>query len=338
MASRARRVAPQTDHHDHTDVVEADTATWSPARVAELYDIGNTWLHRAHPLTKLSAVLPLAVAGFVGDDAGVPVILLAVAVVTLVVSRLGIIALKSLRLMAPMTLALVIIHGVVRPYDSEPLAAWGPISVNAEGLALAGTTAARLAVFVIAVTAAMSTVHPKIFATALIQRGVSHKLAYAYLAGAELIPEMRRRATQILEAQQSRGFDTRGSLPRRLEDPFRIAQTTAGELPDRGRDEDPRPGVPRVLPARPADRGRRGPGAGEVAPEDIATGLDPAARAGGHLVNADGPPQATRRLTATFASFEDFTFTYDTASEPSLTGLTLELTCRPVHPDIRAFR
>ena len=222
MDSRARRVALQTDRHDHADVVEADTATWSPARVAELYDIGNTWLHRAHPLTKLSAVLPLAVAGFVGDGAGVPVILLAVAIVTLVVSRLGIIALKSLRLMAPMTLALVIIHGVVRPYDSEPLAAWGPISVSAEGLALAGTTAARLAVFVIAVTAAMSTVHPKIFATALIQRGVSHKLAYAYLAGAELIPEMRLRATQILEAQQSRGFDTKGSLPRRLRTLFAL--------------------------------------------------------------------------------------------------------------------
>lgn len=214
----------RTDQYDDTDpvVVEAETATWSPARVAELYEIGDTWLHRAHPLTKLAAVLPLAVAGFVGDGAGVPVILLAVAVVTLVVSRLGIIALKSLRLMAPMTLALVVIHGVLRPYDSEPLAAWGPISVSAQGLALAGTTAARLAVFVIAVTAAMSTVHPKIFATALIQRGVSHKLAYAYLAGAELIPEMRRRATQILEAQQSRGFDTRGSLPRRLRTLFAL--------------------------------------------------------------------------------------------------------------------
>ena len=223
MAFRASRAGFfRTDDYNDTDVVEAGTATWDRARVAELYDIGNTWLHRAHPLTKLAAVLPLSVAGFVGDTAIVPAVLLAVAVVTLVVSRLGIIALKSLRLMAPMTFALVIIHGVVRPYDSEPLAAWGPISVNAQGLALAGTTAARLAVFVIAVTAAMATVHPKIFATALIQRGVSHKLAYAYLAGAELIPEMRLRATQILEAQQSRGFDTKGSLPRRLRTLFAL--------------------------------------------------------------------------------------------------------------------
>ena len=222
MASRARRVVPQTDQHGHTGVVETDTATWSPARVAELYEIGNTWLHRAHPLTKLAAVLPLSVAGFAGDTVLVPAILLAAAVLTLVVSRLGIIALKSLRLMAPMTFALVVIHGIVRPYDAEPLVAWGPISVNAGGLALAGTTAARIAVFVIAVTAAMTTVHPKIFATALIQRGVSHKLAYAYLAGAELIPEMRLRATQILEAQQSRGFDTKGSLPRRLRTLFAL--------------------------------------------------------------------------------------------------------------------
>ena len=202
--------------------MEAETATWSPARVAELYKVGNTWLHRVHPLTKLAAVLPLSVAGFVGDTAVIPVALLSAAVLTLVVSRLGSIVLKSLRLIAPMGIALVVIHGVVRPYDSEPLVAWGPISVNAYGLAFAGTTAARLAVFVIAVTAAMATVHPKIFATALIQRGVSHKLAYAYLAGAELIPEMRLRATQILDAQQSRGFDTRGSLPRRLRTLFAL--------------------------------------------------------------------------------------------------------------------
>ena len=202
--------------------MEADTATWSSARVAELYEVGNTWLHRVHPLTKLAAVLPLSVAGFVGDTVRVPTVILIAAVVTLLVSRLGSIVLKSLRLMAPMAFALFVIHGVVRPYESEPIAAWGPISINADGLALAATTAARIAVFVISVTAAMATVHPKVFATSLIQRGVSHKLAYAYLAGAELPPEMKLRATQILDAQQARGFDTRGSLPRRFRTLFAL--------------------------------------------------------------------------------------------------------------------
>ena len=203
-------------------VVEADTTTWYRARVAALYEVGNTWLHRVHPLTKLAAVLPLTVAGFAGDSIRVPAVILIVAVLTLLVSRLGSVVLKSLRLIAPMTFALFVIHGVVRPYESEPIASWGPISINAEGLALAGTTAARLAVFVIAVTSAMTTVHPKVFATALIQRGVSHKLAYAYLAGAELLPEMRLRASQILDAQQSRGFDTKGSLPRRFRTLFAL--------------------------------------------------------------------------------------------------------------------
>lgn len=202
--------------------MEGETPTWSVERIAELYEVGNTWLHRVHPLTKLAAVLPLSVAGFVGDTVRVPAALLIAAAVTLLVSRLSIIVLKSLRLLAPMTIALFVIHGVVRPYESEPIAAWGPISINGEGLALAGTTAARLAVFVIAVTAAMTTVHPKVFATALIQRGVSHKLVYAYLAGAELPPEMKLRATQILDAQQSRGFDPRGSLPRRFRTLFAL--------------------------------------------------------------------------------------------------------------------
>ena len=42
-------------------------------------------------------------------------------------------------------------------------------------------------------------------------------------------------------------------------------------------------------------------------------------------MNGAGLPRTTRLPAATFASFEDFTFTYDTASEPSLTELTLEL-------------
>ena len=223
-----RRAAGPSNRHcsapssNDAAVVEADTTTWSPARVAALYEVGNTWLHRVHPLTKLAAVLPLSVAGFAGDTVRVPAALLAGAAMILLVSRLGSVVLKSLRLIAPMTFALFVIHGVVRPYDSEPIASWGPISINAEGLALAGTTAARLAVFVIAVTSAMTTVHPKVFATALIQRGVSHKLAYAYLAGAELLPEMRLRASQILDAQQSRGFDTKGSLPRRFRTLFAL--------------------------------------------------------------------------------------------------------------------
>lgn len=202
--------------------MEAEPTTWSPARVAELYEVGCTWLHRVHPLTKLAAVLPLSVAAFIGDTPRVPAILLSAAVTTLLVSRLGSIVLKSLRLIAPMGFALFVIHGVLRPYDSEPLVAWGPITISADGLAIAGTTASRLAVFVIAVTAAMATVHPKVFATSLVQRGVSHKLAYAYLAGAELLPEMKLRATQILDAQQSRGFDTRGSLPRRFRTLFAL--------------------------------------------------------------------------------------------------------------------
>ncbi len=187
-----------------------------------MYSVGHRWLHRVHPLTKLAAVLPLSVAAFIGDTPRVPFVLLAVATGALVVSRLGSVVLRSLRLIAPMTIALFLIHGVVRPYPSDPLVMLGPLTIHAEGLSFAATTASRLAVFVVAVTAAMSTVHPKTFATALIQRGVSHKLTYAYLAGSELLPEMKLRATQILEAQKARGFDTRGSLPRRFRTLFAL--------------------------------------------------------------------------------------------------------------------
>ena len=67
----------------------------------------------------------------------------------------------------------------------------------------------------IAIALALRTTHPKALVTALVERGVSHKIGYSYLAGVELIRDMRRRAREILDAQRSRGFDTEGSLLRR---------------------------------------------------------------------------------------------------------------------------
>lgn len=43
------------------------------------------------------------------------------------------------------------------------------------------------------------------------------------------------------------------------------------------------------------------------------------------MVSGTRPPDSTGSETAAFASFEDFGVTYDTASEPSLTGVTLDL-------------
>jgi energy-coupling factor transport system permease protein len=182
---------------------------------AQLYDVGSGWLHRVHPLTKLAAILPVSVLGFVLPvpyAAG----LLAALVLAIAASRTVRPLLQAGLLILPISLALFIIRAVVAPSRGDALVTLGPLEIGSDGLAAAAAVAVRLAVFVVAITAVMATTHPKVLATALIERGVSHKLAYAYLAGVELVPEMRARAHAILDAQRSRGFDPRFSVTMRI--------------------------------------------------------------------------------------------------------------------------
>src|SRR5690606_37675681 len=56
----------------------------------------------------------------------------------------------------------------------------------------------------------MLTTHPRGLMIAFTNRGMSHKLAYALGAALQLIPDMQRRATAILDAPQARGLNVRG--------------------------------------------------------------------------------------------------------------------------------
>ncbi|MFI6292597.1 energy-coupling factor transporter transmembrane component T family protein [Nonomuraea sp. NPDC050790] len=182
--------------------------------VGSLYHVGGRWIHRLHPLTKLAAVVPITVLGFALPVQGTAV-LLAVLVLGLLAGGQARPLLRPLVLLLPIGLALLVVHGIVSPTRGEALLSLGPVELGAGGALSAASVLARLAVFVLTITVVMDTTHPKVLATALIERGVSHKVAYAYLAGVELLPEMRGRARDILDAQQSRGFDTRGGPVKR---------------------------------------------------------------------------------------------------------------------------
>jgi energy-coupling factor transport system permease protein len=185
--------------------------------LAGLYTLGSSWLHRAHPLTKLALVPALTTAAVAAGGYAVPTAAVVFLVMVALVSGVGRLTLSSLRILLPIAVALLAIHVPFNPGNETAIAHWGPVTLYREGLDFALVTLSRLAVFVVTITLALRTTHPKALVTALVERGVSHKIAYSYLAGAELIPDMRRRAREILDAQRSRGFDTEGSLVRRAQ-------------------------------------------------------------------------------------------------------------------------
>jgi len=181
------------------------------------YVQGDSFLHRLNPVTKLVVATCLVVATFLmpgfAPSLVVALLLLACAWLAGVAGR----AIRpTLSILAPLAIALLLIQGMFYPGRQTPVVTVGPITFWREGLLYALTFTCRIAVIILAFLLLMLTTHPKALSVALVQRGMSPKLAYVFLASLQFIPEMQRRALIISEAQQARGLDTRANLWRRL--------------------------------------------------------------------------------------------------------------------------
>jgi energy-coupling factor transport system permease protein len=181
------------------------------------YQPGDSLLHRLNPVTKLVVSGCLVVGGFLVTEPAV-VVLAIVAVLGLAATArvLRPLARTGGTLLAPFTVALFVVHGLFYPDRETPLFAVGPVTVWEEGIAFAALVLGRVALLVLAFLTTILTTAPKRMMVALIDKGLSPKLAYVFLASLQFIPDMQRRAQAVLEAQQARGLDIKANLWRRL--------------------------------------------------------------------------------------------------------------------------
>lgn len=115
-----------------------------------------------------------------------------------------------------LAIALVVIHGLFYPENRTPLVMVGPVTVWKEGLLYALLVILRILVLVLAFFIAIFTTHPKKMMIALNQKRLSPKLTYVFMVTLQFVPDMQRRATAILDAQQARGLDVKASLWKRF--------------------------------------------------------------------------------------------------------------------------
>lgn len=181
------------------------------------YHPGDSVVHELNPITVLSVGGCVVLSAFVLDD------LAAVSVVLGVVVAAGIEAGVLRQLSRPLAAVAVplggslgFFHGLFSPRNATPLFTVGPVTVWQEGTLFAALTFFRLLVLFLTLYLVVTTVHPKRMTTALVQRGLPSQFAYVYMASITFISELRERSQSILDAQQSRGLDTKASLPRRL--------------------------------------------------------------------------------------------------------------------------
>ena len=121
----------------------------------------------------------------------------------------------SAKLIWPFALSLFLIQGFFAP-GQRVLFEVGPFSFKSEGVVLAAYFCSRLLLGMGAATLLMLTTRPDSLTLALTQRGLPQQVAYILVTALQIIPSFQSKARSILDAQQSRGFETRGSLRRRV--------------------------------------------------------------------------------------------------------------------------
>jgi energy-coupling factor transport system permease protein len=182
------------------------------------YRPGGSLVHRTNPVTKLVLAASLVLLAFLMPDFRGPlamsVVLLGIAATAGILRRLAAVATL---VTAPLAVALLVIQGLFYPGNETPLFSVGPVTFWQEGLEYALLVLFRVLVLVLAFLTVILTSHPRSMMVSLVQKGLSPKLAYVFLASLQFVPEMQKRALAISEAQQARGLDTRANLWRRVQ-------------------------------------------------------------------------------------------------------------------------
>lgn len=188
------------------------------------YRPGSSALHRLNPVTKLVASGALILIAFLLPTFWGPLALTVGLFALVATAGAGVARSVGTVLVAvggPLALSLVLIQGLFYPQNETVLVSIAVpvidrLAFYEEGIEFALLILFRLTVLMIALLGAIVTTHPKKLTVALMEKGVSNKVAYVFMAALQFIPQMQTRAKAILDAQQARGLDTAANLASRV--------------------------------------------------------------------------------------------------------------------------
>jgi energy-coupling factor transport system permease protein len=183
-----------------------------------LYQPGASFLHRLHPLTKLTFSLCALVVVFAGPGGWISAILPGLLALSFLwrAGLGGLAAGVAFRLLAWVAVIMFSIHGLFGPNNQTALFSLGPLEVGLEGIQFAFLLTMRLASMLFTSLVLVLTTHPSHLVQALTEAGLPNELAYLLGSPLLLLPQMMARAQAIRAVQQARGLETQGSLPQRI--------------------------------------------------------------------------------------------------------------------------
>src|ERR671912_1287014 len=172
------------------------------------YIPGDSPVHNLNPVTKLAVAAGLAVIVFLLPNLWGPAFLAVVLFgVAAVAGFLGSVAKLAAVVTGPLLVAVVLVQGIFYPGNETPLLEVGPVTFWEEGVSYGLLVFFRVLVVVCAVLIMVFSTYPKAMMVAFIDKGLSPKLAYVFMASLQFVPEMQRRGRPQIEDPPARGPD-----------------------------------------------------------------------------------------------------------------------------------
>ena len=176
-------------------VFEAPACSARGARVTSALD-------RWNPLTPLAAAVAMVLAAFAGPQPYAPLLVLAIALLVAIAADIGRKVTALTMLVVLPTFALLVLLDAAFPDAATAQRRWIPSRAGVlDALAISlrlGAAIAALGVIVVGVA-------PRRLTRALAARGLPAWAAYLVIASLEAVPDARRRADDVLDAQRCRG-------------------------------------------------------------------------------------------------------------------------------------
>ena len=175
-------------------------------------------VHKLNPLTKLLVVFSLIIIAFTMPFLWLPTVLFIF--VLLPLSYIGKVFREYInavgRLLLPVVGFIFLMQAFFYPGGETEIFSIWIFTVTLESLQFAFLTATRILVMVSSFLILLLTTHPSDLMSDLTRRGLPGTLSYVITSTLQIIPRFQGKAQVILDAQQSRGLETQGSIMHRL--------------------------------------------------------------------------------------------------------------------------
>jgi energy-coupling factor transport system permease protein len=177
------------------------------SRGFDLYQAGDSWLHRLDPRTKLWAVLLAGTAGLIYRQIGVLACLLLLTHLVLLSARVPASRISWLwRRLAPLLVMILILQPLFAPGPGPDLLSLGPLRLTVHGILEGVSFALRAATLAFVAATLLLTTDPNKLVQGLAKLGLPYSWGLTVSLALRYLPTTYGLYVTINEAQQARGW------------------------------------------------------------------------------------------------------------------------------------